>query len=124
MADPLDGKWYSSVKSSLDLKVEGSTLSGSFNSTEDHSPLSFPLVGVVDPDPSLPNRALSLAVSWIDKDTTKYRSVTSYTGQYHYNGAKEKEAINTTFLMVDETTEANQYKSTYVGYDNFSRKKP
>jgi len=121
--DPIAGVWYSGVGSMLKLQVDGSELKGSFDSTEAHGG-SFTVHGSVDPDPSKANRALSFSVCWIRKNGhPKYRSVTSYTGQYHKleNGS---EYLNTTFLMVDETTPEQDYASTYVGYDNFNRNKP
>jgi Avidin family len=121
--DPLSGIWYSGVGSKLELEVKGSELRGFFHSTEAPGG-KFPVVGSVDPDPRLPNRALSFSVSWITPDTAKgYRSVTSYTGQYH-RWDDEDETINTIFLMADETRPNKQYASTFVGYDNFGRNEP
>jgi Avidin family len=121
--DPLSGIWYSAVGSKLELAVNGSELRGFFHSTEGPGG-KFPVVGSVDPDPNLPNRALSFSVSWITPDTKKsYRSVTSYTGQYH-RWEDESETISTIFLLADETSPEKQYASTFVGYDNFGRNEP
>ena len=118
--DPLSGIWYSGVGSKLELAVKGSELSGFFHSKEAPGG-KFPLCGSVDPDPNLPNRALSFSVAWITPETPKdRRSVTSYTGQYH----RSHEVIRTIFLLADETSPAKQYVSTSVGYDNFSRTQP
>ncbi len=122
--DPLSGVWYTGVGSKLELKVNGSKLEGYFHSTEGPGG-KYDVVGSVDPDPTLPNRALSFSVSWISLDTpNEYRSVTSYTGQYHRHDSDGDEVINTIFLLADETTAKKQYASTFVGYDNFVRTRP
>jgi hypothetical protein len=122
--DPLSGVWYSGVGSQLKLEVSGSKLKGFFHSTEGPKG-KYALVGSVDPDPSLPNRALSFSVSWIRADTDNdQRSVTSYTGQYHRYESDDEEAINTIFLLADETSPRKQFASTFVGYDNFARERP
>lgn len=122
--DPLSGVWYSGVGSKLELKVNGSRLEGFFHSTE-ASGGKYELVGSVDPDPNLPNRALSFSVCWIESDTpNEYRSVSSYTGQYHRYDSDDDEVINTIFLLADETGPKKQFASTFVGYDNFGRTQP
>lgn len=121
--DPLSGVWYSGVGSKLEIKVSGSRLAGYFHSTEAPGG-KFPINGSVDPDPDLPNRALAFTVSWIQVGAKpKYRSVTSYTGQYHRLRDGE-EVIRATFLLAEETPPGKQYASTYVGYDNFERTVP
>lgn len=121
-ADPLAGTWYSTAGSKLELKIQGSELMGSFTSTENPGP-AFDVRGSVDPDPNIPDRALSFSVCWIDEKTkSKYRSVSSYTGQYHHTDSED--IIETIFLLVDETSINKQFVSTFVGYDNFYRDQP
>ena len=122
--DPIEVVWYSKTGSVLNLYVNGSELTGYFYSLQVQPEEWYPLHGSVDPDQSLPNRALSFSVSWITDGTpSEFRSVTSYTGQYHSlpNGS---EVINTIFLLQDETSPQKQYASTMVGYDNFVRVAP
>jgi hypothetical protein len=121
-ADPLAGVWYSGVGSRLELHVHGARLTGFFASTEDEGE-RFPLHGSVDPDPHQSNRALSFSIAWITPDESDaFRSVTSYTGQYHRSA--DGEAIETIFLMADQTPPEKQYASVFVGYDNFHRESP
>src|ERR1700704_5787615 len=102
------GTWFSPVGSRLELKENGSELTGTFDSTENPGGGGFPVHGSVDPDVHLPNRALSFSVAWIDGTTKpEYRSVTSYTGQYHKDGGVE--TIDVVFLLANETTPAKQY---------------
>jgi hypothetical protein len=116
--DPLNGTWYSGAGSRLELRVEESGLRGTFYRAEDGS--ARPLVGSVDPDASQPHRALGFSICWIaDDESSPYRSVTSYTGQFH----ADRNEIATIFLLVDETSSQKQYASTFVGYDNFTRER-
>src|SRR5580693_10795158 len=93
-ADPLTGAWYSGVGSRLELHVHGARLTGYLASTEDGGE-RFPLHGSVDPDPHQSDRTLSFSIAWITPDAPDaFRSVTSYTGQYH----ADAEAIETIFL--------------------------
>lgn len=116
--DPLDGVWYSKVGSKLELQVSGATLSGWFSSVDEPGKRA-PIVGVVDPDASANDRALSFAVAWVAVDpSSKYRSVSSYTGQVHFGSPDVMETI---LLLVDQTSVEKQYTSTMVAYDNFHR---
>ena len=119
----ISGIWYSKIGSTLNLIVTGSELTGWFSRASNPSD-TYVLHGSVDPDQSLSNRALSFSVSWIKEGTSsEYRSVTSYTGQYH-RLPDSREVINTIFLLQDESTPQRQYASTMVHYDNFSRDEP
>ncbi|MGE5342674.1 MAG: avidin/streptavidin family protein [Candidatus Omnitrophota bacterium] len=122
MSDPLDGIWYSSVGSVLKLEINGKTIGGVFSSKQNPDGGYYSVNGSIDPDTTLANRALSFSVAWFNEKNPNpgYRSVTSYTGQYHQTA--HGECINTTFLMVDETSPANEYASTYIGFDNFCKK--
>lgn len=119
--DPLACAWYSEIGSRLDLTVNGSLLDGVFHSV-DGPRGDFRVIGSVDPDSSQPDRALAFSVCWIDCDgSNEFRSVSSYTGQYHRTMDGD-EFINTIFLLVDET--GKQFASTFVGYDNFRKSPP
>jgi Avidin family len=121
-SDPLAGVWYSTVGSKLELKIQDSVLTGSFESTE-NSGGKFEIHGTVDPDLEMPDRALSFSVCWIDgRSKSKYRSVSSYTGQFHRTDSDA--IIETIFLLVDATSINKQFVSTFVGYDNFYREQP
>lgn len=119
-ADNLSGTWYSGVGSTLELQVSGGTLTGFFESTETNPSKKYPLTGLVDPDTARHNRVLAFVVSWIDNiSSSKYRSISSYTGQFH---SKDNE-INVTLLITDETSIHKQYRSTLVAHDTFTRQR-
>lgn len=119
----ISGKWYSPVGSLLELEEHGAELKGKFNSTENQGGGAFDVHGSIDPDGSLPNRALSFSVAWIKGSApVEYRSVTSYTGQYHNEDGEE--VIDVVFLLVNETTPAKSYASVFVASDVFTRNPP
>jgi hypothetical protein len=109
------------VGSKLELHENGSELTGHFDSTENQGGGSFPLHGSIDPDVSQANRALSFSVAWNkDSQPSEFRSVTSYTGQYHKDG----EFIDVVFLLANETTPEKSYASVFVGSDSFTKTAP
>src|SRR4029079_8090568 len=118
----VSGTWYSPVGSRLELEEKGSELTGSFDSTENPGGGAFAVHGSIDPDHTPANRALSFSVAWIDGSTPpEFRSVTSYTGQYHDDD--DVETIDVVFLLANETTPAKAYASVFVGSDIFPRKR-
>jgi hypothetical protein len=120
---PINGIWYSSIGSELKLEEHGSELKGSFDSVQQPGK-AFELHGSVYPNEERPNRSLSFSVAWPeDPASAKYRSVSSYTGQYHHvDGVGE--FIDVVFLLVDETMPSRSFASVFVGHDRFMREKP
>ena len=121
--DPLSGEWYSGVGSRLVLAVNGSTLTGHFQSTDNPGAPAQPVYGSVNPDTSLPNRALSFSVYW-PKSSNFAAAVTSYTGQYQAKGGpSDTPQITSIFLLSTETEPKDNYKAVNVGFDIFERRK-
>lgn len=118
--NPLNGIWYSSVGSKLELEVNGTVLKGQFYSTQD--PVLVPVFGSVasvQPNPDfLP---VAFSASWPAGDDYG-PSVTSYTGQYtNKNGHEQIEVI---FLLADQVESTVLWKSTSIASDVFTRKNP
>jgi hypothetical protein len=119
----VSGKWYSPVGSMLVLEEHGAELTGKFDSTENPGGGAFDVHGSVDPDVNQPDRALSFSVAWMKGSAPlQYRSVTSYTGQYHKGDGEE--VIDVVFLLVNETTPAQSFSSVSVASDVFTRNPP
>jgi len=119
--NPLNGTWYSSVGSKLVLEVNGTVVTGKFDSTEDPSAYVhvFGSAASVDPNPNfLP---VAFTASWpAGKDYGP--SVTSYTGQYtNMNGNEQIEVV---FLLADQVESRVLWKSTRIASDVFTRKAP
>jgi len=121
-SNPLNGTWYSTVGSELDLEVNGSELKGKFNSTQDPSG-PVPVVGSVatsvDPNPTFLPVAFSAA--WpAGKDYGP--SVTSYTGQY--TNENDQEQIEVIFLLANQVESTVLWKSTSIASEIFKRTHP
>jgi hypothetical protein len=121
-SNPLNGTWYSSVGSKLDLEVNGSELKGKFHSTQDPSG-SVPVLGAVatsvDPNPAFLPVAFSAA--WpAGKDYGP--SVTSYTGQY--TNENDQEQIEVIFLLANQVESTVLWKSTSIASEIFKRTHP
>ena len=119
-SNPLNGTWYSSVGSKLELEVNGSELKGNFESTQD--PGSAPVFGSVanvDPNPNFLPVAFSAA--W-PAGNDYGPSVTSYTGQYTNENGQEQ--IQVIFLLADQVESTVLWKSTSIASDVFKRTYP
>ena len=120
-SNPLDGTWYSSVGSKLELEVNGTVLKGRFESTQDpsgHLPV-FGSVASVDPNPNfLP---VAFSASWPASEGYG-PSVTSYTGQY--TNKDDHEQIEVIFLLANQVESIVLWKSTCIASDVFTRKHP
>lgn len=120
-SNPLNGTWYSSVGSKLELEVNGTVLKGKFDSTQDPSG-SVPVFGSVasvHPNPNfLP---VTFSASWPAGEGYG-PSVTSYTGQYtNKNGHEQIEVI---FLLANQVESIVLWKSTSIASEVFMRKHP
>ncbi|AXT60366.1 hypothetical protein D1816_08380 [Aquimarina sp. AD10] len=113
---PIYGHWESEAGSKLFLASQGSILHGSFT-REGGRPRR--LLGTIDNHQPIKDKglALSFSVYWPSNNDPEYRSVTSYTGQFHPTENK----ITTIFLLANETIPSKDYASVFVGNDVFTR---
>ena len=115
-ASPLNGTWYSSVGSRLELRVEGNALKGHFHSTQATG--RAPVFGSVVDDPGSQFLPVAFSASWPAGEDYG-PSVTSYTGQYsNKNGHEQIEII---FLLADQVASTVLWKSTSIAWDVFTR---
>jgi hypothetical protein len=118
MSNPLNGTWYSSAGSKLELIVDRTVLTGRFDSTQDPNGY-LPLFGVVAESTTEPNYLpLSFSVSWPPGDGFG-PSVTSYTGQYSNQNGDEK--IEVVFLLIDQVKSTTLWKASHIATDVFTR---
>jgi hypothetical protein len=117
-SSPLNGTWISSVGSILELEVEGTALTGTFNSTQDPS-FKVPVVGsVASVAPNSNFLPVAFSASW-PAGKGYGPSVTSYTGQY--TKENERERIEVIFLLASQVESTMLWKSTSIASDVFSR---
>ena len=108
------GKWKNPLGSSMELKVRGNKVSGTYR-TGVGAPGSmeeFPLVGFVNGD------ILGFTVLW-----GKYGSITSWVGQH--TASKKKDRIDTMWHLVknidEESERQNVWGSYLTGANSFTR---
>ena len=119
----LAGKWYNELGSMMTLKVKNGQLSGTYHTAVGKTKKSgsYALIGRYDAKAKKKNCALGFVVSW-QNTVQAIGSVTAWSGQYQVR--KRQETILTTWLLTDETKSANNWKSTLVGSDTFTRNPP
>jgi hypothetical protein len=109
---PIEGAWRNQLGSKLTLKVDRrGGLQGTYYAGAGSSGPHL-VTGSYDPSPSQPGTVLGFVVDW-----TEAHSVTVWSGQYHSGD----DVIRATWLMSTETDPADDWRSTFVGYDVFQR---
>ncbi|WP_435157406.1 avidin/streptavidin family protein [Amycolatopsis sacchari] len=118
----LAGTWYNELGSVMNLTVSADgELSGTYESAVGDAESTYPLRGGYDIAPvSGTGTALGWTVAWHNSFRNAH-STTSWSGQY-YGGTGER--IVTQWLLTSGTTPADQWQSTLVGHDEFTRTAP
>ena len=119
---PLDGVWYNELNSSMDIKVNGSQITGTYTNAAGQLTGNFTLTGAVDPTPGSAGQAVSFVVSW-PNGSQKGHSVTARTGTYR-KASDGTETLHTEWLLTTEVTQGKEWLSTLAGHDEFTRKQP
>lgn len=117
----LDGDWYNELKSKMVLTVKGASVTGQYHTAVGNASGIYDLVGRID-DQAGSSRAIAFVVSWQNSDGNS-ESATAWSGEVQVEG-QEDERIITTWLLTMETDPQNNWKSTIVGQDVFTRTPP
>lgn len=114
----LDGTWYNALGSSMELMVKGDRVSGTYTTAVGEAQGRYPIVGAIDAEPQKGSQALGLVVVWAN-DQGSSHSVTTWSGQLEVIDGQE--ILRTTWLLTRETAPNQDWQSTLVGTDTFSR---
>jgi hypothetical protein len=117
----LDGDWYNELKSKMVLKVTGAEITGKYHTAVGNASGIYDLVGRIDSGAAR-SRTIGFVVSW-ENQYGRSESVTTWSGEVQVDDQGE-ERIVTTWLLTIETDPANNWKSTIVGTDIFTRTPP
>lgn len=117
----LEGTWHNELGSTMVLKVVGKSISGNYVTGVGDAEGSYDLVGSTDPSPSNEGQAVGWVVVW-SNDKKNSHAVTTWSGEYQVNDGQE--VITTTWLLTSETNPDDDWASTLVGQDVFSRNPP
>ena len=124
---PLDGTWYNELNSEMILSVSeapnsGSIVTGTYQSKVGDAAGIYTLTGITDQGTGDATPNLGFTVSWVNPTYGNTNSVTAWSGQLQEIDGEE--VITTFWLLTQETTPANNWKSTLVGHDTFTRTPP
>jgi Avidin family len=117
----IDGVWYNELGSQLTLKVNGNNISGTYKTTVGNAKGTYQVCGMRVPGSGKSDEAIGFVVAWVN-DSGSSSSVTSWSGQWQIIDGKEE--INTTWLLTSAEPPEDDWKSTLVGRDIFTRNKP
>ncbi|ARE77667.1 MULTISPECIES: streptavidin [unclassified Streptomyces] len=117
------GTWYNQLGSTMVVtKAANGGFVGTYESAVGNAEKRYVMTGRYDSAPATDGSGT--AVGWTVAYRNAYRnahSVATWSGQY-IGGSQER--IVTQWLLSYGTTAADQWKSTVVGHDEFSRVKP
>ena len=117
----IEGIWYNELGSRMKLTVNGNGISGTYKSKVGDAEGEYKIFGARVPTSGESNQALGFVVAWAnDSDSTS--SVTCWSGQWQIVDGKEE--INTMWLLTSVELPEDDWKSTLVGRDIFTRTKP
>lgn len=115
----LEGTWYNELGSTLVIKqVADGTLVGTYETavSDGCAKGEFALTGRTDV--ASDGDTVGFAVTWLN-DQSNCNSTTTWAGQYWSIGGQE--SITTVWLLVMRTSPEDQWASTLVGEDIFTR---
>ena len=118
----LSGIWYNQLGSQMELKIAKGQISGTYISAVGVAKgQKYNLVGLTDTDEDPGQRNIGFVVSW-ENDNGSLDCVTTWSGEVQEHDGAER--IVTTWLLTVEWSPGQQWKSTLVGQDIFTRHKP
>jgi Avidin family len=117
----LEGIWYNELNSTMELYVQGSKITGRYNTSVGDADGWYGLVGRTGGSQAN-KETLGFIVLWQNekRDTD---SVTVWTGELLAD-AEGNERIETMWLLTCETSAKDEWRSTITGKDIFTRDPP
>jgi hypothetical protein len=115
------GTWYNELDSTMVLQVNSGALTGTYQSPKGAAPALQSLVGSIDPNPFDGSQVLGWVVRWVNVQKPIH-AVTAWCGEYQIIDGDE--FITTEWLLTSATDPDDDWASTLVGHDVFTRTKP
>lgn len=116
----ISGTWYNELGSKMVIQVAGKRITGTYHTRVGDASGDYELIGQMDTD-----NDNSTAIGWVVVWNNQYGSsdsVTSWSGQVQELAGVE--SIVTTWLLTAETEQDDDWHSTLVGKDIFTRLEP
>lgn len=120
----LEGTWYNELGSTLVVEqVSDGTIVGSYQTAVSSSGCArgaYPLLGKTDVDSG--GQTVGFSVTWLNAESPSCNSTTSWVGQYQMvDGVEQLPSI---WILVMKTDPEDEWASTLVGEDLFTREPP
>ena len=116
----LSGTWYNELGSKMDLVANGSSITGTYHTAVGDASGIYDLVGRTDTDNDA-SQAIGFVVVWQNQYGSS-DSVTAWSGQYQ--AIDGVDTIVTTWLLTSETDPDDDWRSTLVNKDYFTKTPP
>ena len=119
----LIGKWYNELGSCMNITyAKEGMLKGLYNTKVGNAENDYPLTSRYDYLED--RRSLGWTVTWVNGIHDTSKSTTCWCGQYQCNPDTKEPQILTTWLLTTQTTPVDDWNSTNVGQDVFTRSRP
>ena len=114
----IEGKWFNELGSLMTIaSIDGNVLSGEYQTRVGDPRGLYILSGQTDGD----RQSLGWCVGWVNQDGDAH-STTSWSGQYQTVGGDE--TIAAMWLLTMDIPTSDDWKSTLIGKDVFTRMPP
>lgn len=118
----INGKWYNELGSVMNLTIAADgTVSGSYQTAVGDASGIYPLAGRTEVDVTNNDQNIGFVVSWWNSSGNSH-SVTAWSGQVQEVDGQQ--VMRTTWLLTSETQPENDWQSTLVNVDVFTRVQP
>ena len=123
MESDLEGTWYNELNSCLTiLSALDGQLTGTYESEVGNADATYVMSGRYDS--SANGRTLGWTVSWYNSTNGSSESTTTWSGQYQVDTETLVPQILTSWLLTVQTTQNDNWNSTNLGFDTFTKTQP
>jgi Avidin family len=116
----IDGDWYNELRSHMSLKCNDGKISGYYETAVGSASGRYDLTGSYDTT-VVADVTFAFTVTWTNGQTNT-PSTTAWCGQYQSSSGVE--SLITTWLLTSSTQPGDDWESTLVGEDTFTRTQP
>ena len=113
----LNGTWYNELGSKMILETNGNNIVGTYNTGVGDASGTYKLVGLFNASDE-PSLSIGWVVVW-SNEAGNSESVTSWSGQLQ--PVDGQDTIVATWLLTSETDSDDDWQSTKVGIDRFTK---
>lgn len=116
----LEGLWHNELGSCMMIEsAKDGMLTGWYNTKVGEAKRRYVLTGRYDHLKC--RRTLGWTVTWVNEYYSKSESTTSWSGQYQVDPLDDEPHILTNWLLTDQTKPEDDWNSTHIGHDVFTR---